>query len=262
MRLMLRTLLSLLVLLATTFNPFAFAGLTLDGVDDYLDGSSATNLPSCSDSKTIFVVGQTGSTVDSPRTIARRDGTAGQRDHWMLYMSGTSFRILATVPSATSRRRQLTSSVTLSTNQNYRVAATTVDNTSNWRINVNGTVDTGSSDFFGTVNCTESINMRIGSDYTLSDYSNGKVFHVCIFTPALSDAKTDQLVSAYTKDICKNVGQSSLVREYYLDDLSDGTSADGATLVDQSSNGDDLTGVDGANNTGLTATAEEVLSYA
>ena len=41
----------------------------------------------------------------------------------------------------------------------------------------------------------------------------------------------------------------------------DGTSADGDSFLDKSSNANSCTGDDGAGNTGLTALAESVLSY-
>ena len=54
---------------------------------------------------------------------------------------------------------------------------------------------------------------------------------------------------------------SNLKTYLTLDDLPDGTSGDGDTFVDRSGNGNDGTGSDGGNNTGLTWVGESILSY-
>ncbi len=46
-----------------------------------------------------------------------------------------------------------------------------------------------------------------------------------------------------------------------LDDIANGISADSATFKDISGNGNDGTGDDGGNNTGLTALDETLLTY-
>ena len=58
------------------------------------------------------------------------------------------------------------------------------------------------------------------------------------------------------------VDPSNLVMYLPLDDLADGAASNGLTFGDLSGNGNDGTGDDGTNNTGLTAKAEVVLSYA
>ena len=55
---------------------------------------------------------------------------------------------------------------------------------------------------------------------------------------------------------------SNLKMYITLDNLAEGSSANGATLSDRKQSGFNGTGDDGANNTGLTAIAEESLSYA
>lgn len=53
----------------------------------------------------------------------------------------------------------------------------------------------------------------------------------------------------------------NLIKYHPMDDESDGSSADGAIVRDLSGNGNDGLGDNGANNTGLTFKAEEVLTY-
>ena len=57
------------------------------------------------------------------------------------------------------------------------------------------------------------------------------------------------------------VRPASLQAYLPLDQLTDGTSADGITFIDMSGIGNTGAGDDGANNTGLAATAGEAISY-
>ncbi len=77
----------------------------------------------------------------------------------------------------------------------------------------------------------------------------------------LTQAEIDLLAKAKIKRMPLQIRPSDIVFYIPTDDEPDGTSFDGDTAVDRSGNGNDGTGNDGANNTGLTAKAEEVLSY-
>ena len=63
------------------------------------------------------------------------------------------------------------------------------------------------------------------------------------------------------KYISLQIQLSNLKGYWPLDDQPDGTRFDGDTAVDRSGNGNNGTGNDGGNNTGLTAKAEEILTY-
>ncbi len=70
-----------------------------------------------------------------------------------------------------------------------------------------------------------------------------------------------QLASSKVKRIPLQVNPSNLQAYWALDDEPDGTSVDGNTFIDLTGNGNTCTGNNGANNTGLLAKAEEVLTY-
>jgi hypothetical protein len=77
----------------------------------------------------------------------------------------------------------------------------------------------------------------------------------------LSSAEAIALTSSKVKRSPQQVKRGNLQIHYPLNDVADGTSADGSTFVDRSGVGNNGTGDDGANNTGLTAYGEAHLSY-
>lgn len=78
---------------------------------------------------------------------------------------------------------------------------------------------------------------------------------------AVSGAELSLSYNSRVKHMPLQIQPLNLVAYLPMDDGQDGTSADGATVSDMSGNGNNGTGDDGANNTGLTWKAEEVLSY-
>ena len=86
---------------------------------------------------------------------------------------------------------------------------------------------------------------------------NGQLDDVRVYDRALSDTEIETL----GKGRIRRGILTGLVGYWALDDGPDGTSADGDTIRDISGANGDATGVDGANNTGLTWNAGEVLTY-
>ena len=89
----------------------------------------------------------------------------------------------------------------------------------------------------------------------------GIIGEIAVWSVELSAAEVSRLASAESRHMPLQIQAAGLVSYHTLDDEEDGTSADGDTFLDYSGNGNTATGDDGANNTGLTARAEEVLSY-
>ena len=77
----------------------------------------------------------------------------------------------------------------------------------------------------------------------------------------LSQSEIELLANSHVRYIPIQLFGSNLKTYLTLDDLPDGTSGDGDTFVDRSGNGNDGTGSDGRNNTGLTWVGESILSY-
>ena len=90
---------------------------------------------------------------------------------------------------------------------------------------------------------------------------DGVMTEFALWNIALSDAEILQLAKSKIKGIPLQTQSDTLVIYCPLDDEADGTSADGDIFMNLAGDAYDGIGVDGANNTGLTATAEAVLSY-
>lgn len=93
------------------------------------------------------------------------------------------------------------------------------------------------------------------------NYSNIRVFDSAIWDSYLTDNECDILAKSKSKRLPLQIQPSNLLAYWTFNDEPDGTSADGDTFLDLSGNGNTCTGSDGANNTGLTAVAETVLTY-
>ena len=94
-----------------------------------------------------------------------------------------------------------------------------------------------------------------------SDTYDGKIAQITGWNVRLSDEQIMSLADSKLRRMSLQIQPDNLMIYLPLDDEADGTSGDGDTFRDGSGNGNDGTGDDGANNTGLTAKAEEVLSY-
>ena len=90
---------------------------------------------------------------------------------------------------------------------------------------------------------------------------DGRMNEIAIWNTNLSATDVEILCNSKVKGMPLQIKPANLVMYLPLDDEPDGTSGDGDTFVDRSGSGNDGTGYDSANNTGLTCKGEEVLSY-
>ena len=90
---------------------------------------------------------------------------------------------------------------------------------------------------------------------------DGKITEVALWTSVLTETEIKLLSDSKVKGMPLQIQPSSLQMYLPLHEQSEGASSDGVTFRDNSSSGNNGSGDDGANNTGLTARAEEVLSY-
>ena len=93
-----------------------------------------------------------------------------------------------------------------------------------------------------------------------SSFGECSVSEVAIWSTDLTADQAKQLSSG-VKGTVKGIASANLVAYYPLDDIPSGQSGDAVTFRDETGNGHDLTGNDGANNTGLTSLAEASMSY-
>lgn len=121
------------------------------------------------------------------------------------------------------------------------------------------TLGDGCSSYVGTNLDYEWVIGAVNSRGTIAGFCNAEFTEFTVWTSELS-AIDAELLAIKEKRIPLQVSPSTLFVHYPMDDEADGTSLDGDTFLDMvgTSNG---TGNDGANNTGLTAKGEEVLSY-
>jgi len=96
---------------------------------------------------------------------------------------------------------------------------------------------------------------------SIADYTNGDIYECAEWNVLLTDSEVSLLVNSKVKRMPLQIQPANLTSYWAMDDVADGASADGVTFLDMSRNANNATGVDGANNTGLTAVAETVLSY-
>ena len=239
------------------------AGVDGDGTDDFADVGTATNIPT-GGNMSIFAVFSSDAT--SGMAISRQDSGAGVSDNWFLGViaSGADFQVRFQKKKSTfQEHHSVTGSGIFTVGSTVRVAASMNTDNNVCGINVNGTDDTTCSFRYN-----ENINSPAGVTFlaqrngaSRSGFLNGTVYHVCIYNTNLDATNRARLVNGFTKNICKQVSPSNLVAEWHLQDAPHGESLDGDTFADMTSNNNDATGDNGANNTGLTAVAEKVLSY-
>ncbi len=90
---------------------------------------------------------------------------------------------------------------------------------------------------------------------------DGQFTEIAIWSSVLSQTEISLLANSGRKRLTKEIQPANTNSDFPMNDQPDGTSFDGDTAVDRSGNSNDGVGDDGANNTGLTAKAEIVLSY-
>lgn len=241
------------------------AGVNFDGTDDRLTFGTS-NVPVNGNSVSVFIVFKLSSLTNTQTPISVWADTANVGQHWIM-----QFEDLATDDFYFGKRNtaggnyhRLVSSVVPALNTTYRIVGGLDSTNSNGIISVNGTNTTTVSFWYGastggTVAPWIGANRNTG---TGSQFFNGSIYQVCIWNTLLTSAQANYLTSTSGgKDICLQISPSNLVRSFYLDDQPDGINADAKKFNDKSSNSDQATGDDGANNTGLTVEAEKVLSY-
>lgn len=162
-------------------------------------------------------------------------------------------------------------SVSIITNQTLSIDIwynITVQRSSNtYNIFINGFLDKSFTDT-GTRSLLQTGNLigaRTASASTynasLTEFFTGRISEFAIWNIALTTDEIEIIGNSYIKQMPLQVQSSNLVTYVPMDDSNDGTSGDGQSYVDLSGNNNNPTGNDGANNTGLTNKAEEVLSY-
>lgn len=251
-----------LIILFLLIPALCFGGVEFDGDDDVLNcGTSDTLLPS-GDPFTIsaWLYPITSGENNYGRIIARDNAgdTAGMA---FLAFDPTALEY-QTTGSTDMKRTTSAGCITLNTWNHILMTTDGSTTATNTHIYVNNSECSYQQSVNG-VSITDNTGaiLKIGNRYDGGRTTDGTLTEIAIYDSVLGSADIETLSSSRTKRIPLQVAPSSLVAYWSLDDEPDGTSADGDTFLDLSGNGNSCTGDDGANNTGLTAYAEEVLTY-
>ena len=230
-----------------------WAGIDFDGVDDYVDLINLAETSSGSfsmwikpsvniDSNSQIGLFNNG-TVDIESIIVRWYGALGALDFYIT--DGDWVTAQTTTTSWTGGVW-------------YYIVGTW--NGTNIKIYINGQLQ--DSELQGSpVTKTGNWHIGLAGLSTTPLYFPGLIDEVTIWNVALTQTEIDLLYNSKIKGMPLQIRPANLVLYCPIDDQETGTSADGDIVRDLSGNGNNGTGVDGANNTGLAWVGESVLSY-
>lgn len=234
--------------------PSAFAAIDFDDADDCLTIASSPTLSSISiyirfkvDSTDVFLVTRdtSGSSITDWWWAVESNGNlqfAGRpngQGFGSLIQSGGSF---------------------ISTGTEYSAVVTYTSGSQ--VLYVNGSqVNTNSAGGALESDMTLAIGCRIVGG-TPGAVMDGIIREVAIWNTPISAVDAIALTNSKTRLNPLQISTGNLISYYAMDDGPEGTSADGDTILDLAGYDDNATGADGSNNTGLTWTAETVVSYA
>lgn len=239
-----------------------WAGLDCDGVDDKV--SNSTRIFTAASARTISL----WANIDNPQPGSFRGRFISERSNTGWFLGTGTNRDIQFFSSGSTNLSHITNTGAYSATTWTHVLVTWDGSTTaaNAKIYVNGTeasyatttngVSLTSADSAGTRLCDEASALEVSADL------DGRLDEVAVWDVVLTAQEIAQLASSRVKGIPLQIQPSSLKRYWSTDDSGDGVSLDGVVLKDSSSNLVSITGDNGANNTGMTAVAEAVLSYA
>ena len=253
-----------LTILFCLYSTFAWGGVDFDGTDDYSLASDSTSLSVTGNITLAAWIIIDAAPAAEGYIIAKWQAAAGERSYRIDLNSTPALRgILSS--DGTGNSGFAIGATTLSTATIYHVAF--VYNGTDMRLYLNGILDengannpkTYSSGIFD--NATPVLLGAGGNGVTQGGFINAKILDSCMLNKALTADQIYDLYASKNKLSCVQIAPANQVAYWRLDDQPDGTSVDGDTFRDMSSNANTSTGNNGANNTGLTAVAETVLTY-
>src|SRR3990167_7191936 len=122
---------------------------------------------------------------------------------------------------------------------------------------VNGVAPTmARTDGVGTRVDDNASNLEIGNRANADRTFDGLITDVVIINAVLSATQIAQLASSRVKRVPLQIQSANLIGYFLFDDQPHGASADGDTFINAVGSGNNCTGNDGADNTGLTWTAD------
>lgn len=253
-----------LIILASSFS-LCFAGVEFDDVDDSLclENANQTGLPLANPLS--ITAWQYPTSVTGTQAIMAYNDRTGGGAGFAFFNVGDESRY-----TAASIKDYLTTTFTIVLNE-WQFTAVSIDSahdatlyhfrpsTNTWTIEtVTHTADMNAPPTTSDLMIGANNNVLSNSCSTLTTFFKGIISDVAIYTTNLSQAQIETIGYSRIKRMPLQISSVSIL--FLLDDKPDGTAVDGLTFRDII-NGKVLTGDNGANNTGLTAKAEEFLTY-
>jgi len=239
------------ILLALSLNQIVFAGVEFDEVDDSVTLGTNTYQSTNNFSISAWVKAEDhtdfGAVFSAAATRSFLGISSGDAWFWQIFDGAGR-------------------SVTGSANDNaWHHLVGTKSSSTGLRLYLDGTLDANNVNFTAAVVYVSGLT-AIGETANDSTFQFGGIItDVAFWTVVITDAEITQLSQSRVKRMPLQIQPSNLTGYWPLDQGADGTANcfnGSASFLDLSSTGQAGTGDDGANNTGLTCKAEEVLSYA
>ena len=252
-----------------------FGGVVEDNVDDYITCGSGSTVDNIFDAGGTILIRfnlTAWGDISYPRLLDKSEVGGGANVGFSLYIRrdsdsapASSISFVHYFDGTPNLGRWSTDASSISTGVDTTVMVT-YDNsltTNNPTIYINGAsvnvTETTTPD--GTRLDDSSLDFIIGNLATdLNKTPDVTIYEVRAYKRVLSSAEASLIHNAKLKS--KDIVSATSISGYWgLDDETAGTSCDGDIFLDLSGNGNNGTGNDGANDSGLTATAESVLNY-
>ena len=238
------------------------SSVTFDGADDYINAGTSSTLSFTSSTSTFSIcawVYPTAYNFTNCDIVAKWLGTGNQRQYMFDVNSSNGLSFLVSTNGSSVAMTVDTTSAVVGLNAWYHVCVTADIGADSYLLYASGSsaATSGSTTISSLFDSSSNVNIGSGKDGT-DDRFTGKIDDVRIYNRVLSAVEILEMASDRLK---YGPITNGMVGYWPLDDQPDGTSFDGDTAVDRSGTGNNGTGVDGDNNTGLTAGASSLLSY-
>jgi len=260
----------IIVLLFLLISSIGFAGIEFDNADDNInlgDIDAADTASELTISAWVYHESTVGDdAIYQKISSAITNGILFFRDNFALISGRTDTYNIFIEDSADGDIFRIEGASNASTSQTWTHVATTIikGNSTGLRLYINGIEDANGpidlTNLGGFDAGTRPLRIGQGESTTVRTFHGG-ITEYAVWDKSLTAAEILLLATSKAKRLPLQIQPANLLFYLPMDDVADGVSADAVTLKDLSSAGNDGTGEDGANNTGLTGRAEEVLTY-
>ncbi len=257
-----------LILLILLFTSTCWGGVDFDGADDGIGcGSDASIDDLEAGQMTIYALIKID-TIDATtrRIISKQSTASGNLTGWSFFFfdnAGTDELQFTVAYDNTNGiwiwQDDLSTGVWLTLVLTYDGSNVANDP----KLYINGslkTIDTETNPI-GNRRSSAAYDLDIGNFDNLERPFNGIIAETALGNTIPNSQGIANLSNSKLRYMLIQVLGANLKGYWTLDDHPEGTAGDGLTFRDRSGNGNDGTGDDGANNTGLTCKAEEFLNY-